>query len=403
VQGFLATAGFLVGVTLAALAAGIWVGVPEPGGAPGGGVPTRARWTWTVIAFAAAWLFALVWEWVLPLRDEPFGGALAVLLMLAEPAYAAAALLIALQSRDAAEPRRADNRIAVLMILGAAVGIVLATALLIPRIAAPGIYLGAATLLGVFGAIESTRPLNPPRSERSSMNGKVVLITGVGDRGQVGYALAARCLAAGARVVVTNRSGELQAIADALAASGGDVVAVNADLTAPADVERLLATTRDRFGRLDALVHAAGGLGVIKAIADTTLGEFRSELERNATTTYLLLHAALPLLRESRGAIVTFASPAGERAVAQLGAYSAAKAGVIALTRAIALEERDNGVRANAIAPGLIDTDQNRASAGADTKFVTREQIEDVVLFLASEASSGITGQTIPVLGATLS
>jgi NAD(P)-dependent dehydrogenase (short-subunit alcohol dehydrogenase family) len=122
----------------------------------------------------------------------------------------------------------------------------------------------------------------------------------------------------------------------------------------------------------------------------------------NAETVLNMSRACLPLLRESRGAIVNFASPAGERAVATLGAYSAAKAAVIALTRSLALEELAAGVRVNAIAPGMIDTDQNRASAGPDAKFVSREDVSNVVLFLVSDASKGITGQTIHVPGETL-
>jgi NAD(P)-dependent dehydrogenase (short-subunit alcohol dehydrogenase family) len=91
-------------------------------------------------------------------------------------------------------------------------------------------------------------------------------------------------------------------------------------------------------------------------------GDWEREMSRNAETVLRMSRAALPLLRESRGAIVNFASPAGRRAVANLGAYSAAKAAVIALTRALALEEKEHGVRVNAIAPGTIDTEQNRES-----------------------------------------
>jgi NAD(P)-dependent dehydrogenase (short-subunit alcohol dehydrogenase family) len=87
--------------------------------------------------------------------------------------------------------------------------------------------------------------------------------------------------------------------------------------------------------------------------------------------------------------------------VRELGAYSAAKAAVIALTRALALEELPHGVRANAIAPGMIDTEQNRQSAAdpATTKWVSREAIAEVTLFLASPVSRAVTGETIQALG----
>jgi NAD(P)-dependent dehydrogenase (short-subunit alcohol dehydrogenase family) len=88
--------------------------------------------------------------------------------------------------------------------------------------------------------------------------------------------------------------------------------------------------------------------------------------------------------------------------VAKLGAYSAAKASVIALTRALALEEKANGVRVNAIAPGFMDTAQNRQSAGDDAVFVTRQDVASAVLFLASREARGISGELIHVLGPTL-
>ncbi len=114
--------------------------------------------------------------------------------------------------------------------------------------------------------------------------------------------------------------------------------------------------------------------------------------------------AALPLLRESGGAIVNFASPAGLRAVKGMAAYSAGKAGVVALTRALAKEEKAHGVRVNAIAPGMIDTAQNRESVDdpESADWVTREQVVAVTLFLAGERGSGINGETVSVMGRTL-
>lgn len=139
----------------------------------------------------------------------------------------------------------------------------------------------------------------------------------------------------------------------------------------------------------------------MKPLAETTPEEWEREVQRNARTAFLVSRAALPLLRASRGAIVNFASPAAIRAVANLGAYSAAKAGVAALTRAMAAEEAANGVRVNAVAPGMIDTEQNRAAVPDPDalKWVTREQIAEVVLFLASGAASGITGEVVAVVG----
>ncbi|MGH7506903.1 MAG: SDR family NAD(P)-dependent oxidoreductase, partial [Longimicrobiales bacterium] len=307
-----------------------------------------------------------------------------------------------LQLRDAGVRRMREGRVAVAMLVGAAAGVLLAATVLIPNFEPPGIFLAAAALLAMFGTIEANRPhLNAAR-ETMDMNGKVVLITGVGDRGQLGWAIARRFLGAGARVAITNRSGDLAALAAELGPPPA-VLGVNADLTADDDIARLFGAIRERFGRLDALVHAAGGLSVTKPVAETDPVEWRRELERNADTTFRISRAALPLLRESRGALVHFASPAGLRAVASLGAYSAAKAAVIALTRAIALEEKRHGVRANAIAPGMIDTEQNRSTATPDTRYVTRDQVAEVALFLASESGSGMSGETVRVMGDSLS
>jgi 3-oxoacyl-[acyl-carrier protein] reductase/2-deoxy-D-gluconate 3-dehydrogenase len=180
-----------------------------------------------------------------------------------------------------------------------------------------------------------------------------------------------------------------------------NVVGIAADLTTDDGVKRVVDAAR-AMGRVDALINVAGGLTVIDTIEDTTQQKFRREMSINAETALLMSRASLPLLRETRGAIVNFASPAGEHASAKLGAYSAAKAAVIALTRSLALEELDHGVRVNAVAPGMIDTEQNRASAPADQKYVSREEIADVVMFLASEASRGISGEVVHVAGKTL-
>jgi NAD(P)-dependent dehydrogenase (short-subunit alcohol dehydrogenase family) len=385
--GFLRTAGFLVALTLLSLAGGLWAGHSL-----GGRTSLRARRSWTLAAFAIAGVFAAVWSVNGPLRDSAIGGALAVLVVLAEPAYTSGALFAVLAPRAGTHTA--------LAFAGTALGVVLAAAWLIPRFDASAIFLGSATAMFLA-------TLAPPGPRESSgglvMKDRVVIVTGVGARGQLGYTLAERFLEAGARVIVTGRNAEVEALAGELRTTG-EVVGVVADLMVDTDVARLIDTARTRFGRLDAVVNTAGGLSVIKPLAETSPDEWRREIERNAETVLRVSTAALPLLRESKGALVNFASPAGLRAVKRLGAYSAAKAAVVALTRAMALEERANGVRVNAIAPGMIDTDQNRTAEGAreDARYVTRDEVAAVTLFLASPSSSGISGETIHVLGETL-
>jgi NAD(P)-dependent dehydrogenase (short-subunit alcohol dehydrogenase family) len=398
-QGFLRAAGLLVSSTILAVAAGVWAGMPERGDAAG--VETRARWVGLLLALLAGGAFTAFWDMRPPLRDSATGGAFAVLLVLALPAYAAGTLLVALHAREqAAMPAGAGGGVATMGLAGAAGGVLLATTLLIRLLEPWGIYIGGAGAVLLAGLVEWSLPFRS-RQGGGDMADRVVIVTGVGGRGQVGYAVARRFRDAGARVVITGRTDGVEELAQELG-DPDSVHAVVADLTVAADIDRLMAVVRERHGRLDALINLAGGLSVMKPIADTAPEEWRAEAERNVETALRMCRAALPLLRESGGAIVNFAAPAGERAVANLGAYSAAKAGVIALTRALAVEEKKHGVRVNAIAPGLADTDQNRAAMGDDTVFVPRDDIAAVALFLAGPGASGVSGETIHVMGATL-
>jgi 3-oxoacyl-[acyl-carrier protein] reductase/2-deoxy-D-gluconate 3-dehydrogenase len=380
-RGFLGTAGFLIALALAALALGLWAGADGRRG---------RRWVGVIVAYLLAAIFAVVWSLQPGLRQTALVGALAALFLLAEPAYAVGAVFAALS--------RTRPAMAVPAFLGAAAGVLLAALVLIPRLQPGVIFLAAAAvmLLAAFIEIRQARPIM--NANEFSLSGKCAIVTGVGGRGQVGFAVARALLDAGARVAVTSFGGELEEMAAEL---GSGTVAVKADLSNEDDVARVIATARENLGQIDVLVNLAGGLSVIKPLADTSVLEWQRELTRNAETSFLMSRAVLPHLRATRGTIINFASPAGERAVAQLGAYSAAKAAVIALTRALAIEEKPHGVRVNAIAPGMIDTEQNRAATAdpARVKWVTRQQVANAVLFLASEASSGITGETIHVVG----
>ncbi|MEJ2184863.1 MAG: SDR family NAD(P)-dependent oxidoreductase [Gemmatimonadota bacterium] len=374
-HGMLVPAGFLTALALLCIGVGVWAG--------GGSTSTGRRGLIAIVGFTAAAVFALVWTSTTALQTTALGPPLAVVLLLAEPMYAGGALLASLGGRAAP----------VSGLLGGGVGVILATAVLIPHLPAPAVYLGAATVVAV-GMLW----IGGTRSE--AMSGQRVIITGVGGRGQVGYALAEAFLADGARIVVTGRSSRVEEHARELSAKGF-VASVVADLNRPADADRVVAMARERLGGLDVLVNAVGGLRVVRPLAETSVEEWDDEIDRNARTTFVMCAAALPLLRESRGAIVNFASPAGLQAAANLGAYSAAKAGVIAVTQALAQEEKANGVRVNAIAPGMIDTEQNRGEVDdpAAADWVTREQIAALVLFLAGPASGGVTGEVVRALG----
>ena len=231
-------------------------------------------------------------------------------------------------------------------------------------------------------------------------SGKVVLVTGVGRSGQIGHAIARAFGRAGARLVATDR--DAVGVADRVkefGAEGIDARPAAGDLTEPDVAALAIETALKHFGRLDAVVNVAGGLttyGPIEQVDGEALGR---EIAINLTTAFLVSKAAIQALTATRGSIVNFASVAYYRPQPQLTAYSAAKAGVAALTQSLALELSGRGVRVNAVAPGMVRTAQNVAAVGENARFVEMPQITDTVLFLASDLASGITGHILPVTG----
>jgi 3-oxoacyl-[acyl-carrier protein] reductase len=233
------------------------------------------------------------------------------------------------------------------------------------------------------------------------LSGRSVVLTGVGREGQVGEAVARAFAERGARVYLVDRTGnEARARSDALNAAGLRSAALTADLSDPAAVEALATRVREATGgRVHALVHLAGGFAASGPVADSDPAAWTRQLTINFTTAYLTARAFLPLVRATKGAMVFFGSEAalpGAR-VAGIAAYAAAKGAVLTLVQAIAQEERDNGVRANALAPAAIRTAANIAEMGADAAFVTREAVADVAVWLCSDAARAVTGQVVRV------
>jgi NAD(P)-dependent dehydrogenase (short-subunit alcohol dehydrogenase family) len=233
------------------------------------------------------------------------------------------------------------------------------------------------------------------------LGGRSVVLTGVGRAGQVGEVVARAFAERGARVFLVDRmEDEARARSDALIAAGLRSAALSADLSDAAAVDALAARVRDATsGRVHALVHLAGGFAASGPVADSDPAVWTRQLTINLTTAYLTARAFLPLLRATKGAIVFFGSEAalpGAR-VSGIAAYAAAKTAVITLAQAISQEERDNGVRANALAPTSIRTATNVAEMGVDQAYVTREAVADVVVWLCSDAARAVTGQVVRV------
>jgi NAD(P)-dependent dehydrogenase (short-subunit alcohol dehydrogenase family) len=234
------------------------------------------------------------------------------------------------------------------------------------------------------------------------LRGKVALVTGVGRVGQIGHAVARGVGRAGARLVLAAvNAGTLAERARELEAEGCDVRPSAGDLTTPDAARRAVALARQQFGGLDIVVNVAGGLLNYGSALDLTPEQLDRELAVNLKTTFFVSQAAMPALRErGGGAIVNFASVAVLKPQSQMASYSAAKAAVAGLTRALAREFREARVRVNAVAPGVVRTADNLAQMkDAKVRWVELDEVVSAVLYLASEEASAVTGEILPVAG----
>ena len=235
----------------------------------------------------------------------------------------------------------------------------------------------------------------------TTLEGKVAIVTGVSGDGQVGQAVAKALAQNGAQLAICARTqSNVEARAQELRQTGARVLAVPGSLTDEAQVKRLIDGAMKEYGRIDILVNLAGGLTRYKSAVEHSLDDWRAEVDNNLLSAFLTSRAAFPHLQAAGGgAIINFAR-AG-LAQANMVAYNCAKAGIEALTRTFALEGRDFGIRVNAIAPGLVDTASNIAAMKPKDlkRWAKRDDIADAVVFLASPAAAGITGQVVAVTG----
>jgi NAD(P)-dependent dehydrogenase (short-subunit alcohol dehydrogenase family) len=224
------------------------------------------------------------------------------------------------------------------------------------------------------------------------MNGKVVIITGAS--GALGKVVAEAALARGARVAGIDRAPS-QASAEAKRIELGDV-----DLTDAAQAKKAVDATLAHFGRLDVLINIAGGFA-FEVVAEGDTKTWQRMYALNVLTALNASQAALPhLSASSAGRIINVGAMGALQAGAGMGPYAASKAGVHRLTEALAAEWKGK-ITVNAVLPSTIDTSANRASMPkADfKKWVTPEELSNVILFLASDEASAITGALLPVSG----
>ncbi|MEH1126407.1 SDR family oxidoreductase [Micromonospora sp. CPCC 206061] len=244
----------------------------------------------------------------------------------------------------------------------------------------------------------------------SLLRDKVVVVTAAAGTG-IGAAAARRCLEEGARVVVSDhherRLGETR---DRLAEAHGDrVFAVPCDVTDEAAVQRLVDATVHHCGRLDVMINNAG-LGGTRSVVEMADEEWARVLDVTLTGTFRCTRAALRQMvaQGGGGAVVNNASVLGWRAQAGQAHYAAAKAGVMAFTRCAALDVAAHGIRVNAVAPSLamhpflakVTSDELLAQLAAREAFgrpAEPWEVANVMVFLASDLASYLTGEVISV------
>ena len=232
-----------------------------------------------------------------------------------------------------------------------------------------------------------------------------------GASGGIGRAIACQLAAEGARVVVNYRQAapDAEAVVAAIHEGGGEACAVQADVSDEAGVRQLVRASAKRFGRIDVLVANAG---VVRdqLIGVMTLDQWETVIQTNLRGPFLCIREALPfMMRQQAGSIVCLSSVAADRGGRGHGNYVAAKGGLNAMVRSLALELAPKAIRVNAVSPGVIRTRCRSGSAArrrrdprrdpAESDSASRRTSPGAVCFLASDDASYITGQILHVTG----
>ena len=248
-------------------------------------------------------------------------------------------------------------------------------------------------------------------SKLFDLSGKVAIVTGAG-RG-LGRVIALGLAQHGADVVVVSRTlAQVEAVAQEISGLGRKALALQVDTSRKADVDRMVARTRERWGRIDVLVNNAG-IDIIKPAAEYAEGEWDQVVAVNLKGYFLCAQAVGRVMIDQRaGSIVMNSSIAGSIGIALLVPYAAAKGGVNQLTRTLAVEWAPHGVRVNAFSPAYFENVMQGVEAIHNeakerhirewTPLGRRGRLEELVgpvVFLASDASSYVTGHILMVDG----
>ncbi len=249
------------------------------------------------------------------------------------------------------------------------------------------------------------------------LDGKVVVISGVGPG--LGTTLARRCALEGADLVLAARSADrLDDVAKKVVDLGRKAVAVPTDITDDDQVSNLVSAAQKAYGKVDVLVNNAFRVPSMKPLAGTTFQHIRDAIEVSALGALRLIQGFTPALAASKGSVVNVNSMVIRHSQAKYGAYKMAKSALLSMSQSLATELGEQGIRVNSVAPGYIwgDTLQGyfnhqagkygttaeqiyqATAANSDLKRLpTEDEVASAILFMASDLSSGITGQTLDV------
>ena len=246
---------------------------------------------------------------------------------------------------------------------------------------------------------------------------RVVVISGVGPA--LGTTLARRCAEEGADVILAARTVErLEDVAGQVRALGRRALAVGTDITDEAQVANLVSTSMSEFGKVDVLINNAFRVPSMKPFAKTSFEHIRETVELTVLGALRLIQGFTPALTESKGSVVNVNSMVVRHSDPKQGAYKLAKSALLAMSQSLASELGEAGIRVNSILPGYIwggtlqsyfehqagkygttvDEIYKAAAANSDLKKLpTEDEVASAILFMASDLSSGITGQTLDV------